>query len=274
MPMFDKVRWEVGDANILADFESLQGRNWSTSHVYVENFRKRLLELQNYRCAYCQVPLGSDENGQRELDHVLPKNRSSQYDQAKAISSILEDRFHTDGYAAFTWLSINVVLTCKPCNTSKGSFDARRDRIATAATYPLAKDIIWFHPQRSRYTAHIDLKDMLLYVGKTRAGRTVIKVCKLDQVAVVEKKFLSRANAQLAQALNRRSALKLALDSVENNMFGYEHAMRAICEGYGIPGNLWQRVRDLSGEALGRHGSPPDATKLLELQNLVDQYGR
>ncbi|WP_157381509.1 hypothetical protein [Methylophilus sp. 5] len=143
----------------------------------------------------------SDENGIRELDHILPKNPSKTRTQNKRVSSAYKDRRHTNGYSAFTYEPLNLVITCKQCNTYKGLFDPLRNRHLPIQSYPISADAFdSIHPHFHRYSQHINIFQGWIYEGVTSQGKFLIGCCKLDEAEVLARRKL--ATAYTAQSIN------------------------------------------------------------------------
>ncbi|KNX78946.1 hypothetical protein DA83_19445 [Pseudomonas sp. 250J] len=210
MELFETLDFEEQDLPLLTAVRAhgVAGRAWSIN-TDVGNLRSRLLTLQGYRCAYCQVPIDRDEVGHRELDHILPKSASSECTQAKGKSNAFGDRQHTFGYGQFTFEPYNLILTCKACNAFKKSFDPMRDRqgYVVSDDYPDGRQLLWFYPYSQRYSDHIERGDDWIYSKVTDEGDAVIRTCKLDKVAVLTIRFQGRALALASNAGNLRLAL-------------------------------------------------------------------
>ena len=184
------------------ELSALPVESWDTGLAPVLELRRRLLEAQRFRCAYCQVTIAGDQGGLRELDHVLPKEMSGKCDIRKCMSSHFSDRRHTLGYPEFRYMWKNLVVTCKQCNTNKGSFDPLFIRPYWSGEYPdTALQFLWVHPHFHSYSDHVHITDKWLYVARSYEGDTLIRVCKLDKSEVLARRKLVDACAAQVESL-------------------------------------------------------------------------
>ncbi|MGC5802329.1 HNH endonuclease domain-containing protein [Ralstonia pseudosolanacearum] len=235
MSLFEKIQWQSSDKALLASVRACMGA-WSTKHQAVQKLRTRLLNLQNWRCVYCQVPIEADENGHREVEHVLPKSASKGCTKKKGTSNNEVDRRSTLGYMPFTYEPKNLAVCCKQCNTYKGSYDPLKDRsqVRPLTKYPGASGLLWLHPQLVRYSAHIDVDENFIFKGRTPGGRRVIRVCGLDRADVLERKFLARARTRARSMDSVKKTVEYLLASVAARAFGPDHAVASLMERYSV----------------------------------------
>lgn len=72
----------------------------------------------------------------------------------------------------------NLCFACDKCNNFKGDEEVLRNRYAVA--YPTdSKDFLIVNPFLDKYSDHIELKDGIIYIGKTKKGRFTIDTCQL-----------------------------------------------------------------------------------------------
>lgn len=219
------------DRSIQRSVRSNRGRAWSTTAPGVYALRMWLLEKQNFRCAYCQIPITSVRLGHCELDHVLPKAPSSKLKRMLARSNAPEHRYHTFGYRRFKFVPQNLAVTCKQCNTFKGSFDPLSDRTKSPGKLPyVPAAYCWVHPQLHDYTQHISIDEDWLYTGLSDEGSNTIRVCKLDKAEVVSRK--RQADALVAQSINLEDFLIKYGAQFEN--IGTTQGIVALTSSYGI----------------------------------------
>jgi len=164
-----------------------------------------------------------------EIDHILPK--SAKGNIARSASNNEADRFCTQGYPQFAFEIKNLILTCKRCNNKKGSYDSRRNRsIAVDPVYALNSDYyLWVHPYTDQYSEHISLYKGLIYTplhGSIK-GDALIRICKLDSIAAVEK--LARGLAAKSAASYIKAIMKL-LGSVDE--IGWENLTDSVVHAF------------------------------------------
>jgi hypothetical protein len=202
----EKIELEEIEDELVQRVRGHAGGDWATDLDGIADLRKRLLQLQRYQCAYCQGTIPSDSNGLRELDHVLPKKPSPWAASPKRKSAVFEDRYHTDGYPEFCFEPINIVITCKQCNTFKGTFDTLLDRAAVVARYPAdGGSFLWVHPYFHTYSDHVRITDEWLYQSLSDEGAALIKICKLDEAEVIARR--RAAEAYVSQSRDLSSVL-------------------------------------------------------------------
>lgn len=124
----------------------IEFKNHISNHMYYE---------QNCRCAYCRIEL-SMANTFLQREHIIPKAPHPQW--------MFEPR--------------NLCITCEKCNNYKGDKEVLRNQYAVA--YPTdSKDFLIVNPFLDKYSDHIELRDGIIYVGKTKKGCFTINTCKL-----------------------------------------------------------------------------------------------
>ena len=199
----------------------------------------RLFELQNWRCVYCQSKILGDENGFRELDHILPKGRSPRCKNTKARSDDIENRRHTLGYPRFTFEPKNLVIACKECNVQKGSYDPLRHRGHKPGKYPKSAEMLWLYPHEDTYSEHIKL-DLATwtYTKITDKGERVIVELKFDQEDILEQKYKLRMRALAAQASDFVDVVSTFAQEIKNQNASIVHAVPELVRRYKITQNI------------------------------------
>lgn len=236
MTRYTRIVFTVADSNLLAEVRACAGK-WSTSLDSIVRLRERLLNLQNSRCVYCQAPIEADEIGYRELEHILPKGKSSKCTQKSGTSNLSSKRRATLGYPEFTFEPLNLAVSCKQCNTLKGMHDCLFDRSQARPlpAYPQARDLIWFHPHHESYGTHISIDEDFFFTGLTDGGSAVIKECGLDRVEVLTGKFYARAKSRAKHADSMRKKLLSLTSGVETLCFSKADAARSLSDNCLIP---------------------------------------
>lgn len=227
--MFETILPVDLDATLLTAVRKHKGKAWS-SNTDIVSFRTHLLELQNFRCAYCQGLIDLDEVGHRELDHIFPKSATENCTEVKGQSNEFEDRQHTFGYPQFTHEPLNIIVACKICNSYKKNFDPLLNRTVPLAgdDYPAANSILWFYPYVHHYSQHIERSANWTYTQLSAQGDVVIKVCKLDQASVLASRFSARALIRAKQSENLRSAAMVMAADINDGLISRNHAIDAL----------------------------------------------
>ncbi|TKC87909.1 HNH endonuclease [Trinickia terrae] len=215
---------------------------WNVSIQAVVDLRSHLLLAQKYRCAYCQVTIAGDQGGLRELDHVLPKEMSGYCDSRKSVSCVFKNRRHTVGYWDFAYEWRNLVVTCKQCNTNKGSFDPLLIRPFWSSTYPANKDeFLWVHPYFHKYSDHVRITRKWLYEARSFEGKALIKVCKLDNSEVLARRKLIGAYAEQTKTM----LAFLNLVSARHTELSPGDCARVLMEKHGLQEDMATKLIDV-----------------------------
>lgn len=179
---------------LFAALERISPARWNVKRVRIEELRKQLLIAQKFKCVYCRRPIALDEVGHRDIDHILPKSKHPEKDFDITVSkrNEYEHRRHTSGYSAFMYKPINLALSCKICNATKGSFDPLLDRSIAPTALPIGKNAYkWVHPYFDRYADHITILEGFIYQAVTvEQGQYVISACGLDTLAGLSARIL------------------------------------------------------------------------------------
>ena len=229
MTRYTKIVFTVADDNLLNEVRACAGE-WSTALDPIVRLRARLKDLQNLRCVYCQAPIEAEELGYRELEHILPKGKSSRCTLTSGTSNDPNKRRATLGYPEFKFEPLNLAVSCSQCNNLKGMYDGLADRtqVRPLQAYPQAKDLIWFHPQCERYNSHINIDDEFGFTGLTDSGRAVVSACGLDRAEVLENKFYARAYSRARHADSVRMKIDALASGVETLNFSKAQAARSL----------------------------------------------
>lgn len=133
--------------------------DWSSGKSGIESFKENVREHmyyeQNCRCAYCRVELPKSCCFlQRE--HIVPKTLHPQW--------MFEPR--------------NLCITCDRCNNYKNDEEVLQN--PNVGNYPAdSDDYLIINPFLDKYSDHIELREGIIYVGKTDKGRFTINTCHL-----------------------------------------------------------------------------------------------
>lgn len=235
MTRYTRIVFTAADNNLLSEVRACVGK-WSTSLAPIARLRDRLLNLQNLRCVYCQAPIEAEEIGYRELEHILPKGKSSRCTQQSGTSNLPSKRRATLGYPEFMFEPLNLAISCKQCNNLKGMHDCLVDRSQARPlrAYPQARGLLWFHPHHECYDTHISIDDDFSFTGLTDGGRAVIKECGLDRVEVLTRKFYARAKTRAKHADSMRKKVESLASGVESFYFSKADAARSLSEDCSI----------------------------------------
>lgn len=230
MSFFETLNWTLNDKNKLFPRVRNCSGAWSTRLGAIKDLRARLLDLQGYRCAYCQSPIIYDMVGHRELDHVLPKDSSNPLCALRSISNKGPDRRHTSGYPEFKFEPRNLVLVCKYCNSSKGTYDplVKRDCVRPLSRYPRFTQLGWFHPHFQKYSDHIRIDPNFIYSSVTDQGKFVLNACGLLKAELLEKKFGTYALYKASQSGSLYQCLSRLVDGISMKEFSSKHAVNAL----------------------------------------------
>ncbi|MCP3748996.1 HNH endonuclease [Pseudomonas sp. SBB6] len=244
--MFEIIDFSDDDDALLEAVRGHKGKAWS-ANADIIRYRKRLLELQNYRCAYCQGAIALDEVGHRELDHIFPKSTTKDCGVDKGRSNDDNHRQHTFGYPQFTFEPLNLIVTCKICNAFKKSHDPLLDRSMAYESddYPVLGSILWYYPYSHRYSDHIGRTENWTYTRLSAQGEAVIRVCKLDKAEVLASRFSIRALIQAKRSENVRTAFTSLAGHVDDKVCSLEQAVDALAGTLGISEEICEQLIEL-----------------------------
>lgn len=137
----------------------LTPKDWESQKNGIKSFKDNLREYmyyaQNCRCAYCRIELPiACCFMQRE--HIVYKNLHPQW--------MFESR--------------NLCIACDRCNNFKLATEVMCNPSARA--YPKeSKDFLIVNPFLDKYSDHIELKNGIIYEGKTDKGKFTVETCHL-----------------------------------------------------------------------------------------------
>ncbi|WP_321956330.1 hypothetical protein [Paraburkholderia bannensis] len=143
----------------------------------------------------------------------------------------------------------NLVIACKLCNSSKGSFDSLAERSVTPVDYPDRSDAFeWVHPYFDLYDQHIRLVAGHLYAavrGSTK-GKAVIRACGLDDAEGLRKRLLDSyvfSKEELSVAMVKLVLSREPFDPLDISL--------QLCDEYGVgtPEDVAFCLRNLLAEA-------------------------
>jgi 5-methylcytosine-specific restriction endonuclease McrA len=191
--------------------DAVRGKSgtWDGSCKEVVALRAAVLAAQGHRCTYCRRVITVNEVGHREMDHILPKSQSpvDGFDAKIASDDSFDMRRHTRGYPAFTFEPENLAVSCKRCNSYKGTFDPLMSRAVAPKTYPgSSTDFLWMHPFHDTYGHHIAIQGGGIYVieNGSKKGEAVVKTCGLDKSGELTRMYIQhyvRSNLELANSM-------------------------------------------------------------------------
>lgn len=207
--------------NIVAKVKALTHPDWKSSCDEIVAYRDALLTAQKRRCAYCGRNITRNEVGHREVDHILPKSQrpKKKFDHVKAASNDRKTRRTTRGYPAFQYVPENLVVTCKRCNSYKGSYDGLANRAVTPATYPATNaDFEWVHPHLDVYDEHIArVNGLYTVVNNSLKGAAVIYACGLRNAEELTQRLIESHVSEAEEMTIAMFYLVLADDSIDTS---------------------------------------------------------
>ncbi|WP_343583999.1 HNH endonuclease domain-containing protein [Herbaspirillum sp.] len=204
-------------ADLFKRLGKITSRKWNVKLVAIVTLRTQLLKAQKYKCVYCRRKIALDEVGHRDIDHILPKSRNplkdDEFDVAVAKNNDYDHRRHTRGYPEFMYSPKNLALSCKICNSTKGSFDPLLDRAQRVTSLPSGANAYhWIHPYYDRYDQHITIKEGFVYEAITAdRGQYVISACGLDTLAGLTDRILEAMTLESKDLSD--AMLEIALDN-------------------------------------------------------------
>ncbi len=161
------------------DIESLTiiGEQWdNATNQNIVDFKKNLNEKleKNRFCPYCRRHLESFKL-MRAVDHIIDKST----------------------YSQFTYQPKNLVLACRRCNGFKLNKNVLCENMQEEVKayeynqYPFESgEYKIVHPFIDRYDEHIDIEEDFFFIPKDKKGEETIKLMKLDNFDLLEKRIL------------------------------------------------------------------------------------
>ncbi|MCU4316648.1 HNH endonuclease [Acinetobacter bereziniae] len=148
---------------------------WDNTNEPMTSIRKKIrqhfLLAQNYQCCYCKMTKEEDHGLVWDVEHILPK--------------IL--------YPQFTFVPLNLAVSCKECNRSKWNNDIVVDKSKINTKYlSNSSNIAIIHPNLDKYEEHIQVirygENRIFHttVNDSIKGRNTFHLCNLMR-------FLERA---------------------------------------------------------------------------------
>lgn len=172
--------------------KGLVPEDWNSQKVGITEFKNHIREYmyyeQNCRCAYCRIELPiACCFLQRE--HIVPKTSHPKW--------MFEPR--------------NLCFACDRCNNFK--LDEEVLERPHTIIYPTdSKAFFIVNPFLDKYSDHIELKEGIIYVGKTRKGRFTIDTCHLYRPELALERAKQRMETENADTV--RSQLLALLSTV------------------------------------------------------------
>lgn len=147
---------------------------------------------QNCRCAYCRIELPiACCFGQRE--HIVPKVSHPKW--------IFEPR--------------NLCFACEKCNNFKWDEEVLKKPHAVA--YPTdSKAFMIINPFLDKYSDHIELKEGIIYVGKTKKGRFTIDTCHLYRPELALERAKKRMETEKPETIRTQLLALLSILPISN----------------------------------------------------------
>lgn len=189
------------ELHAIAELESkgLEPKDWDSKRKGIVSFKENMREFmyyeQNCRCAYCRIELPiACCFLQRE--HIVPKTP----------------------HPKWMFNPLNLCFTCDKCNNFKNDDEVLVN--PDTAEYPTAsEDFLIVNPFIDKYSDHIDLKEGILYVGKTDKGRYTIKTCHLYNPEFALERAKERMRTEnpdtvMAQVLSLLVSTKLTAEEI------------------------------------------------------------
>lgn len=173
------------------EMKGLVPGDWSSGKKgivsFKDNMREHMYYEQNCRCAYCRIELPiACCFLQRE--HIVPKTPHPKW--------MFDPR--------------NLCFACDRCNNYKNDDEVLRN--PDVANYPVeSDDYLIINPFIDKYSDHIELKEGIIYVGKTDKGRFTINTCHLYNTEFALERAKQRMKDEKPEAV--RSQLLSLLSS-------------------------------------------------------------
>lgn len=197
----------------IAELEAkgLEAEDWSSPQKgivsFKENMRKHMYYEQNCRCAYCRIELPiACCFLQRE--HIVPKTSHPKL--------MFEPR--------------NLCFACDRCNNYKKDEEVLTN--PEANDYPSnTEDFKIVNPFIHKYSEHIELKEGIIYQGKTDEGRFTVNTCQLFRPDLALERAKQRMKDEdpltiQSQLLSLLSSLPVSEDEINGVKKNFEKIVK------------------------------------------------
>ncbi len=142
---------------------------------FKENLKEHMRSVQNNKCCYCKKELFHDI-GEVDIDHILSKSK----------------------FPKFTFYPLNLALSCRSCNTKKGSKNVLvKSHIREYPVHGNAYSIV--HPNIDDFNEHLAINEGYVFEALTSKGSHTITVCELFRL----KEVMKRNNANKMRELEQ-----------------------------------------------------------------------
>ncbi|SDD55333.1 hypothetical protein SAMN05428987_5266 [Paenibacillus sp. CF095] len=163
--------------------------NWDQDELkYLKNNIKQILINKKSECFYCKSPL-DEGSSPGDIEHIVPK----------------------DSYKFFSFLPINLTLTCRRCNTAKGRHNVLQENLNKSFSIPedypsTSGDFIIVHAHYDLYEKYIELQESIFFIGIDSGGKgkNTIKICNLTRLDLA----LSKVKLNKLQRKNDENLVK------------------------------------------------------------------
>lgn len=158
---------------------------------FKENLKEHMRTIQNNKCCYCKKELFHDI-GEVDIEHILSKSK----------------------FPTFTFYPLNLALSCRSCNTKKGSKNVLvKNQISEYPVHGNAYSIV--HPNIDNFNEHLAINEGYVFEALTSKGSHTITVCELFRLKEVMKRNnahkmreLEQTQQKLDEAITENSLLK------------------------------------------------------------------
>ncbi|MEK3715329.1 HNH endonuclease [Paenibacillus sp. FSL R7-0333] len=172
--------------------------NWDKTELkYIKNNIKQILINNNSECFYCKSPL-DEGSSPGDIEHIVPK----------------------DPHKIFSFLPINLTLTCRRCNTAKGRKNVLQGYtnqiFSIPEDYPSTSgDFLIIHAYYDLYESYIKLEDSIFFKGIDSGGKgeSTIRICNLTRLDLA----LSKVKMNYLQRSIEENLVKKMVSSNNNS---------------------------------------------------------
>lgn len=186
--------------------KGLTAKDWESGKKgiksYKDNLRDYMYYEQNCRCAYCRIELRIGCSFMQR-EHIVYKDLHPQW--------MFEPR--------------NLCVVCDRCNNFKQTTEVLSN--PEANTFPEeSKDFLIVNPFLDKYSEHIELKNGIIYEGKTDKGKFTVETCHLYRIDLalerakmrMEKENPDTIQAQMLVLLSTIPASVEEINKVKENL--------------------------------------------------------
>lgn len=163
-----RFNYSADELKFINDFDMLDSDYWESKVESMSTIKGKIrghfLPLQKNQCCYCKMLKQENHGKTWDIEHIFPR----------------------DLYPNFTFIPLNLAISCTECNGFKSNKEVRIKTSSKSSRYPsTGSNISIIHPHFDNYDDHIKVimgPDGRIFhtpINKSKKGRATIMMCNL-----------------------------------------------------------------------------------------------